>query len=166
MLEEEKKHWWLRVIAIMIIAFIAAFLAFYAAMETMFHRMTDPAYQAKRIEKMIQKEEKKFDNFENKLAENPFEPKMRPMLVNLVKENNEYKVIVDLRPLNGQESAVNVNVDGDELTVAGAVDKKIRGSENIISFTQSYVLDEEMDSSKIVKEKKGDKYIITIPFKQ
>ena len=28
---------------------------------------------------------------------------MRPMLVNLVKKNNEYKVIVDLKPLENNE---------------------------------------------------------------
>ena len=36
--------------------------------------------------------------------------------------------------------------------------------EKIISFAQAYYLDEKLETDKIIKEKKGDKYIITIPF--
>ena len=49
--------------------------------------------------------------YEENLMDNPFEPKMRPMIVNLVKENDEYKVIVDLIPLEDNENAVNINFD-------------------------------------------------------
>ena len=34
----------------------------------------------------------------------------------------------------------------------------------IINFTQTYYLDEKIDESGITKERKGDKYIVTIPF--
>ena len=99
------------------------------------------------------------------LSENPFEPRLRPMLVNLVKESEEYKVVVDLRPLDGNENAVNVEVNDKILTVNGEIEKVKHGNEKIIKFSQSYFLDEELDKDQITKEKKGDKYIITIPFK-
>ena len=105
MLEESTKHHWLKITAIAIMTFIIAFLAFYLVMEIMVHRMTDPIYQVQRMEKMVQKDAKRIENYENKLMESPFEPKMRPMLVNLVKEANEYKVIVDLKPFDGDENA-------------------------------------------------------------
>lgn len=162
---EENKHHWLRVIAAIVITFIVAFLAFYLALGMTINKMTDPMYNAKRMERMMRAQEKSFERIENKMAENPFEPTMRPMLVNLVKENNEYKVIVDLRPLDGNENGVNVEVDGNELTVTGELEKKVHGSEKITGFAQSYYVEEKLDSSKITKEKKGDKYIITIPFK-
>ena len=38
------------------------------------------------------------------------------------------------------------------------------GNEKIINFTQSYYLDENLEKDKITKEKKGNKYIISIPF--
>ena len=98
--------------------------------------------------------------------ENPFEPKMRPMVVNLVKESGEYKVIVDLNPLDGNENAINIKIDDNELTVSGELDKKIRGSEKMVSFDQTYLLDEELLPDKITKEKKGNKYIVTIPYKE
>ena len=40
---------------------------------------------------MLEKQNKDFDKFVK--MDNPFEPKMRPMFINLVKEANEYKVI-------------------------------------------------------------------------
>ena len=72
---------------------------------------------------------------------------------------------VDLSQFNNDENAVNVTINNDELTVKGEIDKKIRGSEKIIRFTQTYYLNENLDETKITKERKGDKYIITIPFK-
>ena len=166
MTEESTKHHWLRMGAIALVTFITAFLAFYIVMEIMLNKMADPAYNAKRFEKMIQHQQKHFRKMEDKLlSENPFEPRLRPMLVNLVKESEEYKVVVDLRPLDGNENAVNVDVNDKILTVNGEIDKVKHGNEKIIKFSQSYFLDEELDKDKITKEKKGDKYIITIPFK-
>lgn len=166
MLENEStKHHWLRIGAIALVTFIAAFLAFYCVMELMFHRVTDPMYNARRIEKMMKQQEKSFQKIEDKMmAENPFEPKMRPMLVNLVKENNEYKVIVDLKPLENNEKDVKVNINDHIISVSGELDKKSFSGEKIINFSQSYYVDEELQTEDITKEKKGDKYIITIPF--
>ena len=162
--EETRKHHWLRIGAIALITFIVAFIAFYIVMEIMIHRITSPSYQVKQMEKLIAKQERNFNRFEQNLRENPFEPKMRPMIVNLVKEPNEYKVIVDLEQLDGDEKAVNITVNGDELTIKGQLDKKIRNSEKIINFTQTYYLDEKLEENKIIKERQGNKYIVTIPF--
>ena len=139
MLEESTKHHWLRIAAIALMTFITAFLAFYIVMEIMLNKMADPAYNAKRFEKMIQHQQKHFRKMEDKLlSENPFEPRLRPMLVNLVKESEEYKVVVDLRPLDGNEKAVNVEINDKILTVNGEIDKVKHGNEKIIKFSQSY----------------------------
>ena len=164
MLEDEsKKHHWLKIGAIILVSFIVAFLAFYIAMEMMFRKIADPMCSAKRVEKFIQQQEKDFRKLES-MSENPFEPKMRPMLVNLVKENNEYKVIVDLKPLEGNEKGIDVNIKDNVISITGELDNKTMRGEKIISFAQAYYLDEKLETDKIIKEKKGDKYIITIPF--
>lgn len=165
MLEEEtKKHHWLRIAAIALMTFIVAFIAFYCVMELMLHRMTDPMYNAKRIEKVMRQQERSFQRIEDKMTEHPFEPRMRPMLVNLVKENNEYKVVVDLKPLENNEKDVKVNIKDHVITVSGEIDKKAFAGEKIINFSQSYYVDEDLQTERITKEKKGDKYIITVPF--
>ena len=98
------------------------------------------------------------------MLNNPFEPKMRPMIVNLVKEANEYRVIVDLAQFDGDENLISIDTNDNELTVKGQLDKNVRGTEKIIRFTQSYSLDEKINKENIKKEKKDNKYIITIPF--
>ena len=165
MIEETTKHHWLRIGAIVIMTFIIAFLAFYIVMEIMINRIANPYYQAKQMEKVLIKQEQNMNKFYEQEMNNPFVPKMRPTIVNLVKEPNEYKVIVDLTALDGNENAVSFTINNNELTITGEVDKKIRGEEKIIKFTQTYYLEEKFDENQITKEKKGNKYIITLPFK-
>ncbi|MBQ4114685.1 Hsp20/alpha crystallin family protein [bacterium] len=164
-MSEEQKHHWLKISAIIIVSFIAAFIAFYLAMQAMMVKITDPLYNAKRIEKIVQHQQKELRKFENSIvSENPFEPKIRPRLVSLVKEPEEYKIIVDLKPLEGNENGIDVNIKDNIITIKGELDKKTTTGEKIINFSQSYYLEEKINSEKITKEKKGDKYIITLPF--
>ena len=165
MTEEENKQHWKQLITTVIITFVVSFLAFYIVMEIMLHRINNPMFNINKMEKILQKQNKEFRRFENNFDENPFEPRMRPMLVNLVKESDEYKIIVNLRALDNDENNVNIDIQGDEITILGKMDKKSNGHEKIINFTQTYYLDEKIESDKIFKEKRGDKYIITIPFK-
>lgn len=162
--EESKKHHWLRLAAIALMVFIIAFLAFYVALEIMLNRVTDPMYNAKRIEKIVQHQQRDLSKFEEKMMENPFEPKMRPMIVNLVKENSEYIITVDLKPLDGNSDAVNIGLNDNILTISGELDKNLHGNEKIVKFTQSYYLDEKLEFEKMAKDKKGNKLIVTIPF--
>lgn len=164
MVEDNAKHHWFRVVTVALVTFIMAFLAFYIVMEILYERIEDNAFGIRKFEKMIQNEQRDFRNFEEKMMENPFIPKTRPMIVNLVKENNEYKVIVDLTPFSGDEKGINVTAENKVLTVTGELDKKFFGNEKIINFTQSYYLDDYLMIDKVTKEKKGNKYIFTIPY--
>ena len=112
----------------------------------------------------MKKEQKRFERMEKHMGANPFEPKLAPMLVSLAKEPEEYKIIVDLRPLDNNENNVNVKLEGNVVTVSGEVEKKEEHREDIMSFSQSYYLDEKIEADKMTKERKGDNYIITIPF--
>lgn len=163
-MNEESKQHWIKLGIIALVFFLVSYLAFHLAMKHNLSRFNNPYYQMEKMEKVLQRQERDLERFAEKDMESPFIPKMRPMLVNLVKEPNEYKVIVDLKPLDGDEKAINVDIQGDELTIRGELDKKIRGSEKIINFTQTYYLDEKIEEQKISREKKGDKYIVTIPF--
>ena len=162
--DETKKQFLIKLLLSAFVIFAVIFLAFYIVMEIMLHKMADPTYNAKRIERVIKHQQREFRKIDEMMMENPFVPKMRPMLVNLIKEASEYKVIVDLRPLDNDEKGVNVNLEDNILTISGEIDKKMHGNEKIIRFSQSYYLDQKLETDKISKEKKGDKYIITIPF--
>lgn len=157
---EENKHHLLKVIGVIIATFLGAFLAFYFAVDLTLNRMFNPEYQIRKMEKTMNNIQK----FDEKMMESPFVPKMLPMLVNLVKEPNEYKVIVDLKSLGDDEKNVDVKLDNNMVTISGDMQKKELKGEKIMNFSQSFYLDEKLIPNKIVKERKGNKYIVTIPF--
>ena len=157
---EENKHHLLKVIGVIIATFLGAFLAFYFAVDLTLNRMFNPEYQIRKMEKTMNNIQK----FDEKMMESPFVPKMLPMLVNLVKEPNEYKVIVDLKSLGDDEKNVDVKLDNNMVTISGDMQKKELRGEKIMNFSQSFYLDEKLIPNKIVKERKGNKYIVTIPF--
>ena len=157
---EENKHHLLKVVGVILATFLGAFLAFYLAVDLTLNRMLNPEYQIKKLEKTMHKIEK----FDDKMMENPFVPKMSPMLVNLVKEASEYKIIVDLKPLGDDEKNVDVSLKDNVITVSGDMQQKELRGEKIMNFSEAFYLDEKLISNKISKEKKGNKYIITIPF--
>ena len=157
---EENKHHLLKVIGVIIATFLGAFLAFYLAVDLTLNRMFNPEYQIRKMERTMNNIQK----FDEKMMESPFVPKMSPMLVNLVKEPNEYKVIVDLKSLGDDEKNVDVKLDNNMVTISGDMQKKELRGEKIMNFSQSFYLDEKLIPNKIVKERKGNKYIVTIPF--
>ena len=157
---EENKHHLLKVIGVIIATFLGAFLAFYLAVDLTLNRMFNPEYQIRKMEKTMNNMQK----FDEKMMESPFVPKMLPMLVNLVKEPNEYKVIVDLKSLGDDEKNVDVKLDNNMVTISGDMQKKEVRGEKIMNFSQSFYLDEKLIPNKIIKERKGNKYIVTIPF--
>ena len=157
---EENKHHLLKVIGVIIATFLGAFLAFYFAVDLTLNRMFNPEYQIRKMEKTMNNIQK----FDEKMMESPFVPKMSPMLVNLVKEPNEYKVIVDLKSLGDDEKNVDVKLDNNMVTISGDMQKKELRGEKIMNFSQSFYLDEKLIPNKIIKERKGNKYIVTIPF--
>lgn len=164
-MEEERKHSWVKIIAIFLATLIGAFLAFYFAADITFHRMLSPEYNLKRMERIMKQQERSFHKIDEKFIENPFEPKMAPMLVNLVKEASEYKIIVDLKPIGNDEKNLNIKIDKNVITVSGEMEKISRHGERIINFSQSFYLDEDIEIEKMTKERNGNKYIITLPFK-
>lgn len=157
---EENKHYLLKVIGVIIATFLGAFLAFYLAVDLTLNRMFNPEYQIRKMEKTMNNMQK----FDEKMMESPFVPKMSPMLVNLVKEPNEYKVIVDLKSLGDDEKNVDVKLDNNMVTISGDMQKNEVRGEKIMNFSQSFYLDEKLIPNKIIKERKGNKYIVTIPF--
>jgi HSP20 family molecular chaperone IbpA len=163
---EKNSHCWLKIGIIILGCFIAMFLAFCCAIEVMFHRITDPVYNMHRMEKMLDKQTRDFAKFGTQINEHPFEPKIRPMLVDLVKEPSEYKVIVDLKPLGGDENLVKFSLNDNMVSVSGDMDKNTRHGEEIVNFSQSYYIGEKIKKDKITKEVQGGKYIITIPFEK
>lgn len=59
---------------------------------------------------------------------------------------------------------VDVKLDNNMVTISGDMQKQEVRGEKIMNFSQSFYLDEKLIPNKIIKERKGNKYIVTIPF--
>jgi len=156
-MNDERGHSVMKVIGIIVATFLGAFLAFYFVADMTMKKMFDPMYQMRRAEKM-------FDRDFKRMEKNMF--MSMPNLVNITKNNHEYKIFVNLKPLNNDENNVRVVFDNNTVTVSGAVDKDKNNKETILNFSQTFILDEDIDVQKVTKEKYHHKYIITIPYNE
>ncbi len=162
MLEEENRHTVKHAIITFIAALLGGFLAFYVVMDITLARMFDPMRGFKRAEKMIQKQAREMQRMDNDI----FMPSPMPLhhsLINMVKEDNNYKFIIDLKQLNNNDKNVDVTIDGDTINIKGVVDKTKGHKDMIVEFSQTFALGAPIIKDKVTKEQKGEKYIITVP---
>jgi|GEM_PF-4067660 len=101
-------------------------------------------------------------------AENPF--KLKDTLMDGVKikteiGKDEYKIIIDLKAFQGDESRINYNISGRKLTVFGSSNVKDKRFEQDIAFSQDFLLPYNADTAYIKKKKEGNKLVIEVPLK-
>ncbi|MBQ8886940.1 MAG: Hsp20/alpha crystallin family protein [Candidatus Gastranaerophilales bacterium] len=188
-----ENHCWKKCLAMVLASFLGGFLAFYFVADQIMYRKQmhhRPPHFEKRmfndIEKMYDKQkhdiDKMFENDMNVFREafninKKFKQKMleeinSPMLVmDSVKiktefDDNVFKVIVCLKPFQGDENKINYNVAGRKLTVFGNSQNQDKGFKQDISFSQDFILPESADTAKILKVKDGNKLIISVPMKE
>ena len=65
MYEETKQHW-IRVGVIALITFLVSYLAFFMALKHHLKNLNNPFYQAERMEKFLEKEERNFEKYDKK----------------------------------------------------------------------------------------------------
>ena len=90
-------------------------------------------------------------------------PMHQKSIVEIQKLDDEYKIIVDLRPFDNNEKNVRVEVRDNMATVNASVEKEKRHEDSIVEFSQTFYLEGDLDTSKIKKERFKDKYIVTVP---
>lgn len=101
-------------------------------------------------------------------VQNPF--KLKDTLMEGVKikteiEKDEYKIIVDLKAFQGDESRINYNISGRKLTVFGSSKVKDKRFEQDIAFSQDFLLPYNADTAYIKKKKDGNSLVIEVPLK-
>lgn len=81
-------------------------------------------------------------------------------------EDDEFKVVISLKPFQGDDSKINYNVKGRKLTVFGSSKIKEKDYEHDVAFSQDFILPENADIAKVEKQKDGDKLIISVPMRK
>lgn len=150
-----------------LLALIGAFLAFYVVTDWYFKAMLNPVNQMKRMDRAIEKRDREMEKAFKKAFRGTERLQERANhVIRLEQSDDEYKVLVDLVPLNDSEKNVDVRTNGNILTVRAAGLHGIGGRKSLVEFTQSYMFGNDVDLSKLTKERKGDMYIITIPIEE
>ncbi len=163
---EKNNNCWMKYLVVSMAAFFGAFLAVYFAVDMMFHRylvpVPPPVIKVQDIDDMVKQQEQMMQDFmKYKPITNPFV--QSPVKVQTFQENDKYKIIVDLKPFNGDEKAIKLDVTADTVKITGKSEKTTKGAENEISFMQSFSLPQKIDVDDVKTEKKGSDYVITLP---
>ena len=161
------EHPLLKHILTALMVLLGAYLAFYTLADWHFKRMMDPVVQMRRMEKNIMREQRQMD----KMHKSEYERAIRQgektgNYINIEKKGNAYEIIVDLKPFDNNEKNVEVSTDGDELTITAVGESSTKRHDKMTKVIQQYEFQEDMDFNSITKERKGDKYIISVPFKR
>lgn len=150
-----------------LLGLLGAFLAFYVVTDWYFKSMLDPVNQMKRMDKAIEKRDRQMERQFQKAYKGANKLQERANHVIRLEQTNEgYKVLVDLIPLNDSEKNVEVKTNGNVLTVKAAGIHGLGDRKSIVEFTQSYMFGDDVDLTKITKERKGDLYVINIPVEE
>ena len=143
---------------------LGAFLAFYMVTDWYFKTMLDPVSQIKRMDRVIERQERDMQKAFKKAHDGAYRVQERAnRIIRLEQDDEKYKVIVDLIPLNDNERNVEVKTNGDVLTVKAVGIRGMGDKKSIMEFVQSYKFNDDVDLSKLTQKRKGNSYIITIP---
>ncbi len=180
-----EKHCGKQCLAMVLASFLGGFLAFYFVMDQMMERQyRTPKFHPDRFEKrmfddmdrMYRQDMKAFDDMFKKMPNRKMMKEKNPdlnmplFMMDSVKikteyEDNQFNIIIGLKPFQDDENKVNYAVQGRKLTVFGNSQVKDKNYVNDISFSQDFILPENADIANISKTKDGHKLIISVPVK-
>lgn len=164
---------WVRYLMALLGAFLGAFLAVYFILDVSAQRFLYPSLprfsDSRDIDEMIKEQNREMNNFVNgQHMSNPFVSPFvpEPVKVQTTKNEDNYKIVIDLKPFNGDEKDIIVKAKAHRISIEGKYGAKKDHSQKNISFSQNFSLPEAIDVKNITKEKKGNNYIITLPFEE
>lgn len=156
---------WGKFALLLLSLFLACYLATYYILDQIRHSYYVPSAPMEKIDKIIQEQDKLFNQDFGTL---PMHNKVLKMMKNPVEiykdtEKNAYKIVVDLKHFDGNPNNINFEVVDNKVNL-NAISENIKNNkENIYTLSQSFELPESVDEKNVTKEKVGNKYIITLP---
>lgn len=158
---------WLKYLVITLAAFAGAFFAVYFIADIKLHEyftphLPPPSVRVEDLDDILREQDRMMQDLMR------LTPNLNPFFINPVKlqtfqDNDEYKIILDLKPFGGNENNIKVDVTPTSVKVSGKSQKKDKHNEDEVSFYQSFALPKKADPKGVTKEKNGNRYVITIP---
>lgn len=172
---EHKSECWIKFALMLFALFIACYLAVYYILDQMRYAYYIPSAPIENIDRIISEQDKMFNKEMREMG--AMMPNMgalpmhnsammtikSPIETYKDTENNEYKMIIDLKPFNNNPKNVDIKINKNKVSITAAGEKSGKHSDKVYSFSQSFVLPEEIETDKVTKEVKHHKYIITMP---
>lgn len=160
------KDKWIKFGLIVLAVFLGCYLATYYLLDQMRHHYYyAPVRPIHNIDNVIQQQDKMFDEMESLPVDvNSLLPTNAPV-IQTFKKDDAYKVIVDLKPFDGEVSNIKTEIKPNRISIFGQKFTTKKHGESDYEFSQSFVLPERIDVKDVKKEKVKDKYIITLPIK-
>ena len=159
-----KTEHWIKFALVLFVLFIACYLAVYYVLDQMRHAYYMPPVPMQNIDRIINEQEKMFDSMGAMPMHNSVLMKMNTPVETFKDDNeNAYKMIIDLKPFNNSPNNVSVDVQKNKVSINGLGEKSGKHSDKVYSFSQSFVLPEDIDTEKITRKQSGRKYIVTLP---
>lgn len=174
----------LKFLTICLSAFLGGFLAIFALSGIMYYGHSksyssnpnpfstqsvafDEFFVEKEMEKVASKLTKDFFKVSPEQMEGAYESKPRNFqpVVDFQEIQGAYKVIVNLKNFNNDEKNLKLDISSDEFEIDGKYSVNSEKGQSTFKYSQSMSLAKPIDVSAVTKEKIGDKYVITLPFK-
>lgn len=159
------KHPAVKFVIIGLLVFLGAFMAFYVVADWHFKRMFDPMIQMRNMDRAMMRQERQMDKF----AKKEFQKGQRMVqntapFIHVDRAEDNYKIIIDLRPFDNDEKNIEVKANGNTITINGAGEKNSHRGQEITHYSQTFAFGERINAQDITKVRQGNNYIITIPF--
>ncbi len=158
-----KDHPILKALAIALLIFLGSFCAFYVVTDWHMKSLigADFARNSRNIDRAMQRDIRSMHNFLNDKKNIG----KQTGVIHLEQEQDEYKVVIDLRSFDNNENNIQVLTNGNTLTINGRSIRKSKYDEQISEFQQSYMFGDNVKLQDLEKETKGNYLIISIPIK-
>ena len=161
---QKSNHHWIKFATLLLALFLGCYLASYYILDQIRHAYYLPSMPIDKIDRIINEQEKMFEGMGALPLKNSTLMNIKmPIETYKDDENDTYKIVIDLKPFNNNENNVSVDVQRHQISINGIGEKTNNKGQNLYSFSQSFMIPEKIDTSKVKKEKSGNKYIITMP---
>lgn len=168
--KEHKTEHWIKFALILFVLFIACYLAVYYVLDQMRHAYYMPPMPMNNIDRIIDEQEKMLEGMQGMGAmpmHNAAMMKMKtPVETYKDDSDNTYKMIIDLKPFNNSPNNISLDIQKNKININGLGEKSSKHSDKVYSFSQSFMLPEDIDTAEVTKEQKGHKYIVTMPIEE
>ena len=155
------KQDWLKFALLLLAVFLGCYLTSYYLLDRAHHKYYTPVRPIHNIDNVLREQDKMFDEMEA-IDLSTLLPPNTPV-VQTFKKDDTYKIVVDLKPFNGEPSNIKTDITPDRISIYGEKMSKKRNSETDYAFSQSFMLPEKINPKAVTKEKVKGKYIITLP---